>query len=112
MEIEYTEDGYPTEEFLEWLRTEKNLKKAAKWLFEEFPNMPLPYAFMEVNMIWDDLRDREVPELSFSTGGWSGNESIIDAMNSNFAFSIHHASWKQGGHYTYKPVFKYNEDEK
>ena len=38
-------------------------------------------------------------ELDLSTGGWSGNESVIKAMRENFFFYIAHTQWKRGGHY-------------
>lgn len=38
-------------------------------------------------------------ELYLSTGGWSGNESVIESMRQNFFFFIAHTKWQRGGHY-------------
>jgi hypothetical protein len=41
--------------------------------------------------------------LKLSTGGWSGNEEIIDALKSNFAFwSAYWWKEERGGHYWFK----------
>ncbi len=38
-----------------------------------------------------------------STGGWSGNEEIIEAMQENFIFwSMCWVSTRRGGHYVFK----------
>lgn len=44
-----------------------------------------------------------VDRLILSTGGWSGNEEIIDAMRLNYAFWMFY--WRVhrvGGHYTFE----------
>lgn len=40
-----------------------------------------------------------------STGGWSGNEEIIEAMGTNFLFwSLAWFTHRRGGHYTFIPL--------
>lgn len=51
---------------------------------------------------WGFHRDNEI--YSISTGGWSGNEEIIDALKNNIMFWILY--WYQsrrGGHYIFAP---------
>jgi hypothetical protein len=97
------EDGYPTEDALwalehwpfddvrGWLGLAKRL-----WQYAE-----LTWAVKEVS---HDLRDGvSVKNISVSTFGWSGNESIVAAME------LHHVLWSQhwvqsrrGGHYIFE----------
>lgn len=80
-------DGYPTEEELEKLRT---------WKYED-PRGALEFArscWWAADWGWPSL------EGEVSTGGWSGNESIISALQENFL--IWHQVWhatRRGGHY-------------
>lgn len=42
-------------------------------------------------------------EYTISTGGWSGNESLIGALEENHTFRIIAPwSWQRGGHYVYR----------
>ena len=52
---------------------------------------------------WD--KDKIVYRYNISTGGWSGNESIIRAMEANGNGFIWHLNWVQsrrGGHYIFE----------
>ena len=45
---------------------------------------------------------QEGDDYYISTGGWSGNESIIAALKGNFIFwSLHHRSTRAGGHFMF-----------
>ena len=41
---------------------------------------------------------------SVSTGGWSGNESIIGAMkeNTDYLYTFIAFAWRRGGHYEWR----------
>ena len=98
------EDGvYPTEEALEKIRT---------WPYEDIPGC---FEFMKD--IWtyadegyweeqeteDPLFERPILQYHISTGGWSGNEDIIRALEKNWI--IWHGTWTQsrrGGHYIFE----------
>jgi hypothetical protein len=50
----------------------------------------------------DDLHERPVRIYSISTGGWSGNESLIGAMERNFiCWSQTFVQMRRGGHYVF-----------
>lgn len=90
MEELLDDDGYPTEEALNritewpWRETLRMLEFVRElWRYPNF---------------WTQQGDR----LCISTGGWSGNESLIAAMRKNVVF------WKlcwhqstRGGHYEF-----------
>jgi hypothetical protein len=103
------EDGYPTEQALEVVE---------KWHWDDISGW-----FKFINSIWhlsdwcwkeeDELhewsanlkhyKDRIVHRHYVSTGGWSGNESIIGAMQRNDM--MWHLNWVQsrrGGHYIFE----------
>lgn len=94
--------------------TEEDLQKILNWsvsIPEADKNKPIKgepwYPFFDfVESIWwcaDWGFRREGNVYYLSTGGWSGNESIIDAMQSNFVFW---AQWweqtRRGGHYIFR----------
>jgi hypothetical protein len=85
--------------------TSKELKKISKWDCEKdhFDWMP----FMEyIKSIWWTPEwgwTQKGRKYYISTGGWSGNESIIYAMQRNFLFwSMCWISSRTGGHYIFK----------
>lgn len=42
-------------------------------------------------------------QYTISTGGWSGNESLIAALRENLMFNVLAPwSWRRGGHYVYR----------
>lgn len=93
-------DGYPTEDALmritKWevidpigcLDFVKDLWSYPDRVRDEV--RPLPY---------DDTRTETV--RCFSTGGWSGNESLIGAMKQNFGLRIVWVMSKRGGYHEY-----------
>jgi len=96
-------DGYPTDEALE---------KITKWPWEDIPGLfkfvEDIWFFAEDGYLWRDKEPLEefggVYQIwNLSTAGWSGNESIIDAMKQNFIIWSQTAySWKRGGHHQFR----------
>lgn len=85
--------------------TDDELKRITDW--------PLPCTTETAQAWFDFIRDcwwqpdwgwsQDGDTLNISTGGWSGNEEIISAMQSNFIFwSLCWESHRRGGHYTFK----------
>lgn len=92
-----SEDGYPDEADLESIRT---------WDFTDFPAL-----MTFIKPIWNYADSgywkQDGYVYTISTGGWSGNESIIAALRGHRFFWMYCAvSWRRGGHYEFevKPV--------
>lgn len=97
------EDGYPTESCLEIVRS---------WHWSD----PTEY-FKFIKSVWwygdmlwkeEDVphrfkKDTIVHQHKVSTGGWSGNESIIRAMEEcEFMWSLNWVQSRRGGHYIFE----------
>ncbi len=99
------ENGYPTEEVLSFLRG-----------YYPSPSFNiLSFVIFIRDCIWNndcgrfELSKRKrsgIYALTAMTGGWSGNEDIIRAIqdNRNIAFNamFRHIAWKFGGYYKYE----------
>ena len=97
------DDGYPTEAALEliekwhwtdttgWLEFIKSIWWAADWGWNEGEE---PHE-------WDE--GKNCYRYHVSTGGWSGNESIIHAMQKNdFHWYLIWVQSRRGGHYIFE----------
>lgn len=95
--IQCDEDGYPTEDAL---------KAIAEWPhafgFRELMRSILPCWRYAESGYWEKSTSGAVDVYELSTAGWSGNESIISALESNRIFWLF--CWHQstrGGHYIF-----------
>jgi hypothetical protein len=100
--IEY-DDGYPIDEQFTALEDiPLDFGKAARWLMAELPraaaNMP---CWCDVKEATDSL-DRPCTLICFSTGGWSGAESIIGLIERRFDLRHMKLRWERGGHFTFE----------
>lgn len=90
--------------------TEDELKTIREWPIEDPEGW-----FRFIHSIWwardwgwreaparDELLNRSVQRYSISTGGWSGNEDIIDAMGQNLLWAMTWMSSRRGGHYVFE----------
>lgn len=101
--VEYTNDpflddrGYPSEAELERIR---------KWPIAMNRDIRNLLAYVQIR--WMYARNFEyIPlgdqEFTISTGGWSGNESLIAALEDNEIFwSMCWQATRRGGHYTFQ----------
>ncbi|MDP2726281.1 MAG: hypothetical protein Q8P59_01955, partial [Dehalococcoidia bacterium] len=67
---------------------ESELRKIQKW---DFQKKPITEYLKYIRALWtfDDcfvLTGKRVLKLYLSTGGWSGNESLVEAIGRNFVF--------------------------
>ena len=88
----FDDDGYPTEEFLEAVK---------KWDLHD----PIGwFAFIKSGWWMPDWGWHETTRrYRISTGGWSGNEEILAAMEGNFVlWSMAFVRYERGGHYEFE----------
>ena len=91
---EFDKDGYPTESTLDAIRSWDVTTDGIQSLIEFCIQ-----AWYGPDMTYKNASD----EYEFHTGGWSGNESIIEAMQENRLFwALSWYSSKRGGHYLFK----------
>lgn len=98
----FDEHGYPTDETLEtiklWDVVNGNVYELMNfvkrcWKYQDWG--------WHQNKITNGI-DKGHDRLSISTGGWSGNEALIDALEQNEMFmALYWESSTRGGHYTY-----------
>ena len=92
------EDGYPEDQ---------ELKRISDWDILKEPITDL-LSYIKERWKYADcgyyqLTGRRVLRLRLSTAGWSGNESIVDALHKNTLFWM--ICWEQskkGGHYWFR----------
>lgn len=79
---------------LEWFAY---IKQAGNW----WPD-PEPWGWSEEDVFADDF-DGKRRRFHISTGGWSGNEDILSAMEENFMlWGLTWQSSRRGGHYVFE----------
>jgi len=105
------EDGYPTDEellFIEKYDLENGCYEEIMHYIEERWWNHYGWKEYEGN---DELDEKpQYKFITMSTGGWSGNESIIRAMMKNLHLNCHEESWYRGGHYVFKfPLDKWEK---
>lgn len=59
-----------------------------------------------------DISDRPIIRYTFSTGGWSGNEDLIRAMEQNWMiWSLTWVQSRRGGHYIFEdPKYEWSKE--
>ncbi|KKL86890.1 hypothetical protein LCGC14_1940210 [marine sediment metagenome] len=88
------ENGYPDEASLEAIEHYDYVENGIEGLLSLIKEN---WHFLE----WG--YSRTPSRLYLSTGGWSGNESVIGAMRMNFLFwSLHWMRSRRGGHYVFE----------
>lgn len=100
------EDGYPTEEFIEYL---KKVEPDTLDQIQEIISL-IEEAWCYRDMAFKKRRPRNgIQSIEMHTCGWSGNEAIIDAVISNgylTYFKLQYYKWITGGHYYFKLKLK------
>ena len=100
MEPTFDRDGYPTDETLDILRNWDDFSSSGYQQWIEFAHKAWHWNDMVIigtdseNII---LSDRKM--VQFHTGGWSGNEDIISAMQGNVLWLVNFQNHRTGGHF-------------
>jgi len=97
-EPELDEDGYPTEKTLETIRNWSNLSYEGQIALLNFAQDAWSYPSRVGTQAGNAI------VYWFSTGGWSGNEDIVEALMENNIFWL--LCWyksKRGGYYEFIP---------
>ena len=90
-------DGYPTEEELKTIREWDFEKTSAIDLIEYIRNM---WWQSEWGVKWGfKLKGKKVITLELHTGGWSGNEDIVNALSQSMFWHLYWEKSCRGGHH-------------
>jgi hypothetical protein len=91
------DDGYPTDEALEVIERWPMFQN--KELFEFIHGL-----WWCPEWGWQEERIEDVTRYNISTAGWSGNESLVQALqhNHNFAWLMTWYQSRRGGHYIFE----------
>lgn len=100
-------DGYPTDEALEHIKawTVNTFQDAADAMDYAGQLWYYPNAWKVDEAFIDPDCPNDAPKRQyvFSTGGWSGNESVVAAIKANETLQMLGAwLWRRGGHYEYR----------
>jgi len=104
--IEWDEDGYPTEASLAALRAVDNMAfvpgEAERYLRQELAQCAERCCASYEEEPAVNIVDKPVLHLRFSTGGWSGAESLMAELLRKFWIDHLLAQWNRGGHYIFE----------
>lgn len=102
-ELLLDDDGYPTEECLEKIK-KWNYNDVKEWFEFIKEHWWAPdWGWTEIDEPHEYRENRTVHRYYISTGGWSGNESIIHAMEQNYMMkSLFWVQSRRGGHYIFE----------
>lgn len=97
------EDGYPTEAALEIVRIWHWSEPRSYFEFIKSIWWYADWGWREIETTHEIFKDRVVIQYHISTGGWSGNESIIRAMQANdMMWNLNWVQSHRGGHYIFE----------
>ncbi len=97
------DDGYPTEAALEIVRI-WHWSDARGWFdfIKSIWHIP-SWGWRESEADHEYIKDKKVHLYNISTGGWSGNESIISEMQkTNMMWHLNWVQWRRGGHFIFE----------
>ena len=104
-ELTFDKDGYPTDESLDFIAQYDPREHGDSWADL------LSFLFSVWN--WNDFVRMKGSRLELVTGGWSGNESVIEALGKNILFwAMFWQRSERGGYFLFKIPAKSRKGEK
>ena len=108
------EDGYPMDDSIERLQEHVSdmgrfgPREAADFMVRQLPIICNQISAMTLS-VEDGKTDFGDPAwmIEYHTGGWSGAEDLIAAMQSSFWIQQMHTKWTRGGHFDFEVPFSY-----
>ena len=101
--IEYDDDGYPTDESMEAVEAMPiDFAGAPAFVRAALANCAENCCAYYDEAPAESTSGRPVIHASFSTGGWSGAESVIYLIERRPDTSHSMLSWHRGGHYVFE----------
>jgi hypothetical protein len=97
------DNGYPTDDALQIIRIWHWSDPKGWFSFIKIIWYVSSWGWHELETEHSYKKDEKVYQYHTSTGGWSGNESIIQAMQDNIM--MWHLNWvssRRGGHYVFE----------
>ena len=100
-------DNYPDEKSLKEIEQWDILKQGVQGLLD----------LVEENTHYGDwsfcIKGKHVLRLEYHTGGWSGNEDVIEALQKNWLFwSVFWKKLEVGGHYYFRISKAWRKEQK
>jgi hypothetical protein len=103
MDLEVDGHGYPSDMAIECISM-VSLRDAGPWLYREFPRVwrqMAPYARVDVRDE-ADITAKPCRRIYVATGGWSGCESVINAVMGHPVMRTYCREQLSGGGYTFE----------
>lgn len=102
-DIEWDDDGYPTEDSIEAVRALPfDFQQAAPWLRHNLAACAQNNCSFYAEQPSQTFMEEPCTLVSFSTGGWSGAEELIALIEGRFDCGYYMLSWRRGGHYEFE----------
>ena len=113
--IEFDAEGqYPSEESLAALVEQPfNFNDAARFVVEHLPKANIyqgdGWRGVSVERARDSYTKQPMVRVVYATGGWSGNESVIEAALERADVSFFLVEWRRGGQFVFEipDAFRY-----
>lgn len=78
---------------------ENEIQQIKDWTLEDVMGL---VEFVQSIWHWSDYAKRNGDKFELHTGGWSGNEEIVDALMGTMFWTMCWESSKRGGHYYFE----------
>ena len=110
--LEIDRDGYPDDAAIDAITSmgegDWDFEEAERFMRNDFARLAKELSYASV---WEEtVEDGDEHEIGFTTGGWSGCESFINAVLSVKPIRMmFYYSWTRGGRYTFRFRKKKND---